>query len=990
MGWLDGFFKKPKQQIKEVATPDRAVAWRKLQESFNSQPDLFASLMDRYFSGGEWWQPVSGIPMLGGTSNREHGRDTYGGFYTEQDLRFQRDAARLLYAREPVAKAIEGHLNAFVIGKGMSYKICPKKDFTEEYNTPEGEKRLRQYQQAIDEWLDEQQWPEREQECYTCKVVDGEFFLRVTIQNGKVIIRRLEPEHIQNPVGKTYLDGWYLGVKIDLKDAETPLAYGYKPDGVAWQEIPAKQIIHFKANVTRNVSRGISDFYPITDDLKSISQLLDNICAGAAARAEIPYMWSVKNATPAAISAFADDKADRSRINSITGKTNRSKGQQSGKAIAHGDNVEFTTMPQGDVEGSVSALQASLRMVGNRFCMPEYMVSADASNANYASTQMAGTPFVRKVEIEQSLLKRPFKQILTMVMEQAVVKGVIPTSEFAKLDIEIECGSPVIEDEYQQAQMYDIMRRNGVISPQKWCMAKGMDYEEVQRDLNEWNESNMQAPDLGQQAGGTAFNAQREDQQQKDQQQGQEQQDTEDQGAGWQTIQEAKDASGHEHKSKGPGGGQFASSGGGGSGGSNTSSSKTGSTNSAASKPAQHHPTKGIPSKPGNQSELLKKVSKEANDRDLNDAMRENSGVSQHFDVKDIPANVASQFDAHGADLKGLTNVLNNGIDKNRSFFTETLGADKGGKLLRDHSNFLLLGHPGHSIADGGVGGVIVDEMHTPNIPDLKAAFPGVAFIPSKKAKELLPKVAATGNPQGMKVKYAKESVQENTLDASNHLHKGKGVGGGQFTGKGDGGNNNRPIPLHKGANMKTQKHPIDSESQQQYLVNKYGASGYRVHNLKYAMPKESKSTWAGDESGTMGGVSSFANFGNAVDDIIFGASESVTGDNYSSQLRNDGGKVGLLVLMGKVKDGPGSEVVIKAAKIAAVVTEEELEQIFKVAVKEDLTRSAEAGENGVKPEDADKMTVKALLEKYSFDGGDRDAIFGRMEELLKEKLAKG
>lgn len=497
MGWLDGFFKKPKQQIKEVVTPDRAVAWRKLQESFNSQPDLFASLMDRYFSGGEWWQPVSGIPMLGGTSNREHGRDTYGGFYTEQDLRFQRDAARLLFAREPVAKAIEGHLNAFVIGKGMSYKICPKKDFTDEYNTPEGEKRLRQYQQAIDDWLDEQQWPEREQECYTCKVVDGEFFLWVTMRAGKVTVRRLEPEHIQNPEGKTYLDGWYLGVKIDLKDAETPLAYGYKPDGVAWQEIPTKQIIHFKANVTRNVSRGISDFYPVTDDLKSISQLLDNIRDGAMARAEIAYMWSVKNATPAAISAFADDKADRSWQNSVTRKTELSKGQRSGKAVAHGDNVEFTTMPQGDVEGSVAALQASLRMVGNRFCMPEYMVSADASNANYSSTQMAGTPFVRKVEIEQSLLKRPFKQILTMVMEQAVVKGIIPTSEFAKLDIEIECGSPVIEDEYQQAQMFDIMRRNGVISPQKWCMAKGLDYEEVQRDLNEWNESNMQAPDLG-------------------------------------------------------------------------------------------------------------------------------------------------------------------------------------------------------------------------------------------------------------------------------------------------------------------------------------------------------------------------------------------------------------------------------------------------------------------------------------------------------------
>lgn len=176
-------------------------------------------------------------------------------------------------------------------------------------------------------------------------------------------------------------------------------------------------------------------------------------------------------------------------------------------------------------------------------------------------------------------------------------------------------------------------------------------------------------------------------------------------------------------------------------------------TSQQATKPKGHSPNGGIAEKPANQSEILSKVSKKASHNDLHDYMREKTGVSNHFDVSKLDKKVASQFDGHGCDLKGLTHVLNNGIDSKREFYSETLGAEQGsGKLLKDHSNFIMLGHPGQTIKQGGVGGVIVDELHADSIPDLKAAFPGVAFIPSKKAAELLPKVAAGSS--GKAVKY--------------------------------------------------------------------------------------------------------------------------------------------------------------------------------------------------------------------------------------------
>lgn len=491
MGWLSNFFgSKPVTHINEQAPPiDRAKAFAQLQENFNNHPDIFSSLLDRYYSNNEWWIPTGGtFPALGGTSNKIHGADRYA-FYTEQDLRFQRDAARLLYAKEPVAKAIEGNLNAYVVGKGNTYKIVPKKQFKDQIT----EEQLQVWQEYLDEWLDAEQWAEREKECYTCKVVDGEFYLWVRVSGGRYSIRRIEPEHIQNPVGKTYIDGWYLGVKYDLKDAETPLAYGYKADYQPFQEIPASQIIHVKANVTKNVSRGISDFYAVMDDLNSIAGLADNMRAGATARAEIAFMYSIKDATPQAITRFAGTLKDAQSTEPTTGKTRYTKGMDAGKAVVKGSNVDYTTMPNGDSDGYVTIYQSAIRAIGARWSMPEYMISADASNNNYASIQVAGSPFDRYVQREQNTLKMHYKRLMRLVLEQAAVMMVIPTSVLPMIDIEIGCDSPVIVNRLEEAQVNEIEVRNGVLSPQQWCMANGRDYEDTQAQIEEWRDRNMEA-----------------------------------------------------------------------------------------------------------------------------------------------------------------------------------------------------------------------------------------------------------------------------------------------------------------------------------------------------------------------------------------------------------------------------------------------------------------------------------------------------------------
>ena len=492
MGWLE--FLKPKQ-IKESTAPSKTAGRRealgKLKESLDSW-QMFDFLRDRYYGNGQWYFPVGGLPAVGGTTNKIQGRNQYV-FYTEQDLRFQRDAARILYASEPVAKAIEGNLNAFVVGKGMKYKLCLKKGFEAKAT----EEQLQEYQQLLDAWMDTEQWPEREQECFTAKVVDGEYFLRAVKTKGRVRTIRIEPEHIQNPEGVSFEDGWWLGVKYDPKDYETPIAYGYKLYGQEWEEIPAEEIIHFKSNVSRNVSRGVSDFYPILDDLDSIAKLSDNMRAGATAQAEIAYMMSVENATPNSINTFADEQAEVTLTNPVTGMEDKSRRSKPGTVKYHGDNVKFTTMPQGASQGYIEVYQNSMRIVASAFCMPEYMLTSDASNANYSSTLVAGTPFYRYVEKLQNLLKRPFKQVMMRVLDSLYADAQIPTELRAYLDIDVTCDSPVVVDPYQDAQRRDIELRNGVISPQMWAMEQGRDPQKVQQQIDEWRDANMGAVQQG-------------------------------------------------------------------------------------------------------------------------------------------------------------------------------------------------------------------------------------------------------------------------------------------------------------------------------------------------------------------------------------------------------------------------------------------------------------------------------------------------------------
>lgn len=156
------------------------------------------------------------------------------------------------------------------------------------------------------------------------------------------------------------------------------------------------------------------------------------------------------------------------------------------------------------------------------------------------------------------------------------------------------------------------------------------------------------------------------------------------------------------------------------------------------------------PQPPANQGEIVRQAFKKAQQNELNDPM----GYGTHVDFDSIPAEVGEKFDAHGmSGEKNLINILNNGVDPNRSFYSDTLAGGRSdrrtntGMDLKRNTPFVLIGKPGVSIRKGGVAGVIVSGHHAPQIPDLERAFPGVKFIPADQAASVLKKLGGNAKP---------------------------------------------------------------------------------------------------------------------------------------------------------------------------------------------------------------------------------------------------
>ena len=226
--------------------------------------------------------------------------------------------------------------------------------------------------------------------------------------------------------------------------------------------------------------------YPVRKNLIRAEKLLRNMSLATEIQTAIALIRRHKQATQQAVRSFVQAKAELQQTNP-NGKTENVLRYGPGSILDVPANQEYDVPKQLDPSKTISALQAELRAIASHLVMPEFMLSSDASNANYASTMVAEGPAVKNFEAEQQVQIEYDLELLDEAMRYAVDSSLLSRAEWEACKIDVQPPTVQVRDRLQEAQIRQIDMGLGILSPQTATAQAGNDYEQEQtnRELHE-------------------------------------------------------------------------------------------------------------------------------------------------------------------------------------------------------------------------------------------------------------------------------------------------------------------------------------------------------------------------------------------------------------------------------------------------------------------------------------------------------------------------
>jgi hypothetical protein len=438
---------------------------RRLLEAFDEMWDSFVDPADALYDvDGTRWNTLGGTILPGMASGFP--------FADEQQLADIRMQCRALAAGNEFA--INGHENriSYIVGSGHVYRAVACKGQA----APEA--LLNGVQAIIDNFIRINHWHKRQQEIVLRKDRDGECFMRFfTAPDGTTLVRFVEPDQVFTPTDRAGDTAAGFGIQTDTADVETVI--GYWIDG-RW--VDAGEIQHRKANVDGNVKRGLPLFYPVRKNLRRAEKLLRNMSVVSEIQSAIAIIRKHAAATSVGLEQFVANQADLSATSQATGRTSHFKRFAPGTILDAISGTEYEFPAAGiDAGRYVTVLQAELRAIASRLVMPEFMLSSDASNANYSSTMVAEGPAVKMFERLQHEMLEDDLDVMRRVVLHAVEAGRLPAEAIATVDVRGIPPTLAVRDRLKDAQADQILVRNNAMSVETLAMRHGLDPEHERR-----------------------------------------------------------------------------------------------------------------------------------------------------------------------------------------------------------------------------------------------------------------------------------------------------------------------------------------------------------------------------------------------------------------------------------------------------------------------------------------------------------------------------
>lgn len=409
--------------------------------------------------------------------------------FTEEHRRMIQNRAYELYRTNEHSRSVIRNLERYIIG--------PRIAFTPLDDNP-----------AVLKWWQEfenrNRFVLKQKEIVRRTFRDGECFIRFfeDPDSGRMTVRFLEAQHVQDPT-RRYSHG--IHTEFDDQpngDVELVLGYVFSPDGTSLYEIPASDVMHIKVFSDSNEKRGNSIFELLGTSIEAYQRWLRDRMVLNRIRSFFGIHRKVSHATPGQVAALAAQSAAH-RTSDRKG-TNRQEPLKPGSIITTSDNVELVPI--------AANLQASdaqydgrniLLTIAAGCGMAEFMVSGDASNANFASTMVAESPAVREFEDWQEFFGVFFREIFRRVIDAGVRSGQLPegsvqvsvqdgkkTEQFKPtcLDVHLQFPPLVHREILQDARAYEIYLKSRIASRRSISTRAGFDFDvETEHMLREDN-----------------------------------------------------------------------------------------------------------------------------------------------------------------------------------------------------------------------------------------------------------------------------------------------------------------------------------------------------------------------------------------------------------------------------------------------------------------------------------------------------------------------
>jgi hypothetical protein len=389
-------------------------------------------------------------------------------FRTTVELFQIQGIARILARDNEFAKNAHKNRINYIVGSAHAYTVVGKDEHADQGS-------ISRVQDVLDEILKANKWSKRQQEIKYRDDRDGETFIRkFQSDDGIMKFRFVEPRQVLPPSVASECQSF--GVETLPDDCETPVAYHI--DG---KPVPAAEVQHRKWNVDSSIKRGYPLLYPVRRNLTRASKLLRNMSMATEIQTAIALIRKHQQATKEAVRSFVSAKADQQR--SIDGRPENVLKYGPGSIIDVPMGQEYTIPPQIDPSKTVAALAAELRAIAAYLVMPEFMLTSDASNANFASTMVAEGPAVKNFRTDQELQIEYDLELLNDALEFAADSGLISRSDLEQVTLDVQPPEVQTRNKLEESQVRASDMAIGILSPQSATSQIGLDYDQEQTNI---------------------------------------------------------------------------------------------------------------------------------------------------------------------------------------------------------------------------------------------------------------------------------------------------------------------------------------------------------------------------------------------------------------------------------------------------------------------------------------------------------------------------